>query len=81
MNNIRKEIRESFDGLSRDEVLAKLLNAGFNVKKGSGKITIKEDNLNEEVHFQLKSKYTLKSEVGSGKAEEYTPQFDYSLAS
>ncbi|TYR73725.1 hypothetical protein FZC79_17780 [Rossellomorea vietnamensis] len=81
MNNIKKEIRESFDGLSRDEILAKLLNAGFNVKKGSGKITVKEDNLNEEMHFQLKSKYTLKPEIGSGKAEEYIPQINYSLAS
>lgn len=75
MNDIRKEIRNSFAGLSRDEVLEKLLNAGFNVKKGSGKINIKESDFNTEMYFQLQSTYTLDPKIGSGVAEEYTLQF------
>lgn len=39
--SIKEEIRKSFEGLNRDEILKKLQDAGFNVKKGTGKITIK----------------------------------------
>lgn len=75
MSNIRKEIRESFAGLSSEEVLAKLLNAGFNVKKGTGKINIVDDYVNEDMFFQLQTRYTLESKIGSGKTEEFVPQY------
>lgn len=71
MSNIRKEIRESFAGLNSDEILEKLLDNGFNVKKGKGKIKIKEDKVDDEVSFQLQSSYTLETKVGSGKTEEF----------
>lgn len=74
MANIRKEIRDAFAGLSGDQILNELLEAGFNVKKGTGKITIKDDINDEELSFQLQTRYTLKAKIGSGKAVGYTPQ-------
>ena len=38
---IREEIRKNFEGLSKNEILEKLKEAGFNVKLGTGKIVIR----------------------------------------
>ncbi|WP_456276517.1 hypothetical protein [Bacillus sp. AK128] len=80
MSNIRKEIRESFSGLSKEEILAKLLNSGFNVKEGNGEITIRDSYHKEDMNFKLQGNYTLESKIGSGKTEEYAPR-SYSFAS
>lgn len=59
MSDIRKEIRKSFEGLSSEEVLHKLLEAGFNVSKGTGEINIVDDNrLEDEFGFKILTNYS-----------------------
>ncbi|MER2078078.1 hypothetical protein [Psychrobacillus psychrotolerans] len=61
MSDIRAEIRKSFEGLSREEILNKLLDAGFNVSKGTGKINITENkSLEEEFDFRIVTNYSTK---------------------
>jgi len=64
MSDIRTEIRKSFEGLSNEEVLNKLLAAGFNVSKGSGEINIKSDStIDEEFDFTIVANYSVDSNL------------------
>lgn len=59
MSEIREEIRKSFEGLSSEEVLRLLLEAGFNVSKGTGEINIVDDNpLEDEFDFKIVANYS-----------------------
>lgn len=42
--SIRKDIRKQLEGLSQDELIKVLREAGFNVSKGTGEITIKVES-------------------------------------
>lgn len=42
--SIREDIRKELEGLTQDELIHVLRESGFNVSKGTGKITIEGEN-------------------------------------
>lgn len=56
--NIRDEIRKDFQGLSKDQILNKFIELGFNVTEGSGQINIVEEVFEDEFIFELTTVYS-----------------------
>lgn len=50
--SIREDIRKELEGLSQDELIKFLRDAGFNVSKGTGVITIKDESPSERTKWQ-----------------------------
>ncbi|MGO4270351.1 hypothetical protein AB4Z22_10955 [Paenibacillus sp. TAF58] len=56
--SIRDEIRKDFDGLTREEVLQKFIDLGFNVSNGSGHIELIEEIYENEFQFEMTTMYS-----------------------
>lgn len=64
MDDIKKEVKELFDSLSRDELIELLIESGFEVNEnGTGKINYSEhDTKTSRVYANVTSKYNTQEQ-------------------